>query len=79
MSDPRTLIENLARELVEHRDQVQVSELPDSSGVRFEIRVAQEDIGRLVGRDGRTVRAIRTLLATASEIDRTRYFVDIVE
>ena len=79
MSDPRTLIENLCRELVDRPDEVQVSEHPDARGVRFEVRVAKDDIGRLVGREGRTVRALRTLLATASEIDRTRYYVEILD
>ncbi len=77
MSDPRSLIESLARELVDDPTRVEVFEHPEPGGVRFELRVAPEDVGRLVGRGGRTVRAIRNLLSTASEIDRTRYFVDV--
>jgi predicted RNA-binding protein YlqC (UPF0109 family) len=77
VSDPRTLIESLCRGLVEQPDEVEVFEHPESGGVRFEVRVAAEDIGRVVGREGRTVRAIRSLLQTASEIDRTRYLLDV--
>ena len=70
-------LESLARELVEEPARVEVFEHPEPGGVRFEVRVAPDDVGRLVGRGGRTVRAIRNLLAAASEIDRTRYFVDV--
>lgn len=78
MSDPRSLVESLARALVERPEAVEVSEHPDPEGVRFEVRVAPDDVGRLVGRDGRTVRAIRILLDAASDVDRTRYLLDVV-
>lgn len=78
MSDPRSLVENVAKGLVERPEAVEVFEHPEAGGVRFEVHVAPEDVGRIVGREGRTIRALRTLLATASEIDRTRYVVDVV-
>jgi uncharacterized protein len=58
----RDLLEALARELVSRPDEVSVRELDSRDGVRLELRVAPDDIGRVVGRGGRTARALRTVM-----------------
>jgi uncharacterized protein len=56
----------LARSLVEEPDKVEVSGAETDSRVDLELRVAQEDMGKIIGRGGRTIRAIRTLVKAAS-------------
>jgi uncharacterized protein len=56
----------LARSLVEEPDAVEVSGTETDSRVDLELRVAQEDMGKIIGRQGRTIRAIRTVAKAAS-------------
>ena len=56
----------LARSLVEEPDKVEVSSSETDSRVDLELRVAQEDMGKIIGRGGRTIRAIRTVVKAAS-------------
>lgn len=79
MADPRSLVERLARRLVDDPAAVSVSEHPEGSGVVFELTVGPGDVGRVIGRDGRTVRALRLLLSAAGEVDRTRYSLEVID
>lgn len=72
-------VEQIVRALVDDQDAVEVSTDEGGSTVRIEVRVAESDMGKLIGRQGRTVRAIRSLLHAASQKGRTRYLLDIVE
>jgi predicted RNA-binding protein YlqC (UPF0109 family) len=60
------LLQVLARSLVEEPDAVEVSGTETDSRVDLELRVAQEDMGKIIGRQGRTIRAIRTVVKAAS-------------
>ena len=66
MSDLEKLLLVLARSLVEEPDAVEVSGTETDSRVDLELRVAQEDMGKIIGRQGRTIRAIRTVVKAAS-------------
>ena len=57
----------LARGLVDRPDQVELRSQPSEGGTLFELKVAPEDVGKVIGRDGRTVNAIRTLLSVAAQ------------
>lgn len=72
-------VEKIVRALVDDQEAVAVSTDEGGSTVRIEVRVAESDMGKLIGRQGRTVRAIRSLLHAASQKGRTRYLLDIVE
>jgi hypothetical protein len=61
----KELLEYLARELVDEPDAVEVTETPDDRGVSFTLRVAPDDMGKVIGRGGRTARAIRTVMKAA--------------
>ena len=63
------LISYMAKSLVDHPDQVEVQKIPGGRTVIYELRVAKDDRGRVIGRDGQTIQAMRTILkaATASE------------
>lgn len=58
---------SLARGLVDRPDQIELRSQPADGGTLFELKVAPEDVGKVIGRDGRTVNAIRTLLAVAAQ------------
>jgi predicted RNA-binding protein YlqC (UPF0109 family) len=61
----RELLEFIARELVDEPDAVQVEEVEDDRGVVLTLRVAQDDMGKVIGRGGRTARAIRAVMKAA--------------
>lgn len=65
--------------LVDYPDEVEVWENRDRRGIRFEVHVAPEDLGKVIGRQGRTARALRTLLEVRGEQDGHRYALEIRE
>ena len=72
-------VEKLVKGLVGNAEAVEVSEVEDGKTVRIEVRVAEGDMGRLIGREGRTVKAIRSLLFYAGQKHGKRYQLDLVE
>jgi predicted RNA-binding protein YlqC (UPF0109 family) len=76
----RDLVEFVVRALVSDPGAVRVSEIDEDDGVVIEVRVAADDLGRVIGRDGRVANAIRTLAkAAATATDGGRVMVEIVE
>jgi predicted RNA-binding protein YlqC (UPF0109 family) len=75
----RELLEYLAREIVDDPDAVEVTESEDDRGTLLSLRVAQEDMGKVIGRSGRTVRAIRTVMKAAAIRSGAHVAVSIVE
>lgn len=75
----REVVEFLAQELVDDPDAVQVEETYDDRGVRFQLRVAPDDMGKVIGRSGRTARAIRLVVQAAARKHGTAATVDIVD
>ena len=73
-------VELIVKHLVREAESVDVREVErDRSTSVIEIRVAQGDVGKVIGRQGRTVKAIRSLLHAAGEKQRKRYILEIVE
>jgi predicted RNA-binding protein YlqC (UPF0109 family) len=75
----RAVLEHVTRALVDDPDSVVVEVSEGRSGLRFSVHVAQGDMGRLIGRKGRTAQAIRTLVRAAAATDGTEASVDIVD
>lgn len=75
----KELIEFLARALVDNPDDVQVSEISGEQTVVLELRVAKEDLGKVIGKQGRTVKAMRAILSAASSKVRKRAELEILE
>jgi len=73
------LIEFLAKSLVDHPNDVHVRARQRDQQTVLELEVAQEDLGKVIGRQGRTARALRTLLNAAGEKSRRRYSLDILD
>jgi uncharacterized protein len=72
-------VEKIVKALVGEPDAVEVSEHTDGKTVRIELRVAESDMGRIIGREGRTVKAIRSLLYVAGQKHGKRFMLDLVE
>ena len=74
----KQLVEFLARSLVSNPDQVEVRVLDRENATVLELHVAPDDLGKVIGRQGRTARALRTVVGAATR-SRRRYVLDIVE
>ena len=75
----RTLIAHLARALVDAPDAVEVTTVEDDHVLVVELSVAQDDLGKVIGKDGRTARAMRTLLAATAAKMQRRAILEILE
>ena len=75
----KELIRTIAVELVDHPDQVVVTEIPGDNNSLIELRVAKEDIGKVIGKEGRTAQSMRTLLSALSLKINRRAHLDIVD
>ena len=75
----RELVLYLARALVEHPDEVVVEEVDEPDATVFELKVAESDLGRVIGRQGRTAKALRTVLSAASAKMKRRAILEILE
>jgi predicted RNA-binding protein YlqC (UPF0109 family) len=79
VSAMKDLLEEIARALVDNPEDVQVAEVEGEQTTVLELRVRNEDLGKVIGRQGRTARAIRTLLAAAGMKIRKRFVLEILE
>ncbi len=75
----RELIEFLAKSLVNNPDEVQVSEREEGDTTIFELRVASDDMGKVIGKQGKIAKAIRTLVRAVSTKDSRRVNVEIID
>jgi predicted RNA-binding protein YlqC (UPF0109 family) len=75
----RDLIYYIAKALVDNPDQVAVNEVEGSQTSVLELKVAKEDLGKVIGKQGRTARAMRTILSAASAKIRKRAVLEIIE
>jgi len=73
------LIEHIAKELVDAKDAVFVEEYEDGDETVIELEVAEEDLGKVIGRSGRIARALRTVLNAAGTKNDKRYALEILE
>ena len=75
----RDLIDYIARALVDNPDEVSVSEIEGNQTSVLELKVAKEDLGKVIGKQGRTARAMRTILSAASAKIKKRTVLEIIE
>jgi hypothetical protein len=75
----KQLVESIARALVDQPDRVQVKEVEGEQTTVLELRVATEDLGKVIGKQGKTARAMRTLLAAAGMKIHKRFVLEILE
>ncbi|MCL2777836.1 MAG: KH domain-containing protein [Polyangiaceae bacterium] len=75
----KELIKSIAIELVDHPDQVIVTEIAGEHNSLIELRVAKDDVGKVIGKEGRTAQSMRTILAAVSMKLGRRAHLDIVD
>ena len=75
----KELVERIARHLVDLPEEVSVTEVEGEQTTVLELRVAEDDLGKIIGKQGRTARAVRTLMACAGTKDDKRYLLEILE
>ena len=78
-SSLREVVETIARALVDNPGDVVVSEFDGDGATVVELRVASQDLGKVIGKQGRTARAMRTLLRAAGMKSRKRFVLEILE
>jgi predicted RNA-binding protein YlqC (UPF0109 family) len=79
MSAMKDLLIEIAKALVDNPEDVTVNEIEGEQTTVLELRVRNEDLGKVIGRQGRTARAIRTLLAAAGMKIQKRFVLEILE
>jgi len=75
----RDLVEHIVKKLVDKPESVQVSEISGEQATIIELRVASEDLGKVIGKEGRTARSIRTLVHAAATKEKKRAVLEILE
>ena len=75
----KELVQYLARSLVNHPDAVEVKETEGEVASVLELRVAKEDLGRIIGKQGRTAKSIRTILNAAASRTNRKVVLEIIE
>ena len=75
----KELVEYIAKSLVDSPDQVEVREAEGEQGAVLDLSVSHEDLGKIIGKQGRTARAIRTLLGAVSAKTKKRVVLEIIE
>ncbi len=74
----KTLVEWVTRSLVDHPEAVEIREVDGPHGTMLEVRVSPDDLGKVIGRGGRVIKAIRTLARAAATRSGKRVMVEIV-
>ena len=75
----KELLLYMAKNLVDHPEAVSVTEVSDEDGKVLELRVAPEDMGKVIGRQGRIAKEIRTIIKTVAQRDGEKVTVEIVD
>ncbi len=75
----KDLIETIVRAIVDNPDEVQVTEINGANTIVIELHVAPSDLGKVIGKQGRTARSMRALLAAAATRDNKRAVLEILE
>ena len=75
----KDLVLYLAKSLVNHPDKVEVKEIQGDTSAIIELRVAKEDLGRIIGKQGRTAKSLRTIINAAASRSNRKIVLEIVE
>jgi predicted RNA-binding protein YlqC (UPF0109 family) len=73
------LVKYIAQELVDNPDEVKVNEVEGEKAIVLELSVAQEDMGKVIGKQGRIAKAIRSVVKASSTKSKKKYVVEIIE
>jgi len=79
MIELKELVEYIVKALVDHPDKVVVKEIAGEKSIIYELRVGEGDFGKVIGKEGRTAKAIRTIITAAAMKHGKRTVIEIVE
>lgn len=79
MNNTRDLLEEMVKSIVDKPENVEIREIPGEKVVIYEVKVDKEDLGKVIGKQGRTAKAIRTILAAISLKRGKKVVVEIIE
>lgn len=79
MSSLKKLVEELVKAIVDKPEEVKISEVEGESTSVIELKVAKEDIGKIIGKEGKTAKAMRTILSAASQKMKKKTHLEIIE
>ena len=74
----KEIVEIIAKSLVDHPEQIAVEETSDDRGIVFQLHVAPDDMGKVIGRQGRIAKALRTVVKAAATRENKKVTVEIV-
>lgn len=75
----KSLVETIAKNLVDYPEQVEVSESVDNSFIKIELKVADEDMGKVIGKQGKIAKAIRTVAKAAATKQNKKVVIEITQ
>ena len=75
----KEVLEIIAKALVEHPDEVSIKEIADGDSITLELSVADSDMGKVIGKQGKIAKAIRTVVKAAASMENKHVSVDIVQ
>lgn len=75
----KDFVQMIITSLVDHEDQVEIHEIVGEKTLMYEVRVADGDVGKIIGRNGRTINAIRTLLRAATVKDNKKVILEVLQ
>jgi len=75
----KELVEHIVKKLVDHPENVEVSEISGEQATIIELRVHSDDLGKVIGKEGRTARSIRTLVHAVATKEKKRAVLEILE
>ena len=75
----KELVHKIVEALVDHPEQISINEIRSVQSIVIELKVAKEDLGKIIGKQGRTAKSIRTILGAASAKENKRTVLEIVE
>ena len=78
MQGLKETVEYIVRELVDTPDEVNVTEIPGDEAITFEVRVAADDLGKVIGKQGRIANALRTIIKAVAMKNKQKVYVEIV-
>lgn len=74
----KELLENIIKGIVKNPDSVNIIEYDNNNEVVFEIHVDPQDVGQIIGKDGRTIKSINTLLTAAKKDENTKFLLKVI-
>mgnify|MGYP000619858213 CR=1 FL=1 len=75
----KEIIETIILNLVDNKDAVEITEKQDEKGIVFEVKVAEEDMGKVIGRQGRLAKSIRTLVKSIAGKEHKKVSVEFID